>query len=864
VDADGYRILFDANPLPIFASDTETLRILIVNRAMCELYGWSREEFATLTLRDIRPPQEVATFEAAFAAAKGETYARHANHCTKDGRVLEVTLEITRGFEFDGRPASLAVVTDVTGIAHAERRFRLLVEHSSDGISLTSADGVVEYVSPAGRRILGYPEEEIIGKTLHRLIVHPEDRTDAKIAPGATQHLNARVRHQDGSWRWFEIVTTNLTHDAAVRAYVTNFRDITERKMADQMLRQQQQRLEFLLSATSAVTYTALVDGKPGAAFISSNVNQVLGYQPADFYNDTQFWPRHIHPDDAAITMARIKDAVANDDSLTMQYRFRHSDGSYRWMRDSCRIIRDAERKFEQVVGYWIDVTDHVRAEESVRRSEANFRTLIERAPTATFVHRDGRFLYVNPAAVAMLGVDGPDKIVGTPVLDFVYGEDRDAVRQRMDKLTGTGRVTPSSGRMRRADGSVFVLEGEAMRLDFDGEPSNVVMGVDATERQEMFARMALADRMLSVGTLAAGVAHEINNPLAYIATNLEVLAAELPNVQPTRRSRLTDSTLQALVTDARDGVARVSAIVRDLRALSRPDHEDDGPVDVLAVLGSSIKIVHNEIRHRARVVQGWDERLPFVDGNPSRLGQVFLNLLLNAAQAIPEGHADRNEIRVRAYADAKRVRIEITDTGCGIPASVIRRIFDPFFTTKAPGQGTGLGLAISHQIVSSMGGDITVTSRVGEGSTFSVSLPIAATQRAPAPAAPEPVSKATSRILLIDDEPAVGRALGMLLAPETEVVAVHRAEDALARLASGERYDAIVCDLMMPEISGIELYDRLERVAPECRHQVIFMTGGAFTPQAREFLAKLEQPHLEKPFSESQLRRAIESVRQI
>src|SRR5262249_51091387 len=364
--------------------------------------------------------------------------------------------------------------------------------------------------------------------------------------------------------------------------------------------------------------------------------------------------------------------------------------GSYRWIRDAVRVIRDPSGTVTEVVGYWIDVTEQVRAEESVRRSEANFRTLIERAPTATFVHRDGRLVYVNPAAVAMLGLDSADKIVGRSVLDFIHPEDRESIRGRMDELAGTGRVSPGSGRMLRANGSVFVMEGEAMRLDFDGKPSHVVMGVDATERHEMFARMALADRMLSIGTLAAGVAHEINNPLAYIATNLEILAAELANIQPTRHSRLTESTLHGLITDARDGVARVSAIVRDLRSLARPDDEGHGPVDVAAVLASSIKMVHNEIRHRARIVQSCDS-LPLVEGESSRLGQVFINMLLNAAQSIPEGHADRNEIRISAIRDRTQVRIAIGDTGCGMPASVMRRIFDPFFTTKAPGSGMGL-----------------------------------------------------------------------------------------------------------------------------------------------------------------------------
>jgi CheY-like chemotaxis protein len=273
--------------------------------------------------------------------------------------------------------------------------------------------------------------------------------------------------------------------------------------------------------------------------------------------------------------------------------------------------------------------------------------------------------------------------------------------------------------------------------------------------------------------------------------------------------------------------------------------------------------MAHNEIRHRARVVSSYEPGLPLVQSDASRLGQVFLNLLLNAAQAIGEGHADKNEIRIRATAtgDRKKVRVDVIDTGAGIAPAVLHRIFDPFFTTKAPGAGTGLGLSISHQIVRSMDGEIAVESEPGRGSTFSVTLPVAAKQRVSEASTPPRPRGFSKRILLIDDEAAVGRSLGILLAPETEVVSVQRAGDALARLANGERFDAIVCDLMMPEISGIELYDRLASVAPECTGKIIFMTGGAFTPDAREFLARLDRPHLEKPFSEAQLRQAIESL---
>src|SRR5262249_40374767 len=378
------------------------------------------------------------------------------------------------------------------------------------------------------------------------------------------------------------------------------------------------------------------------------------------------------------------------------------------------------------------------------------------------------------------------------------------------------GETPAGEGRMLRRDGSVFVLEAEAIRLDFDGKPSNVVIGRDVTERRQMLARMAMADRMLSVGTLAAGVAHEINNPLAYIGANLEILSAELENLLATGHSRLPASDVRSLAADARDGVARASAIVRDLRTLSRTDDgEARGPADVTEVLATSIKPASNEIRHRARIVCSYDDNLPAVYAQASRLGQVFLNLLVNAAQAIDAGRADENEIRVRARRDPDRVRVEIEDTGVGIPASIIRRIFDPFFTTKEPGFGVGLGLSISHEIVRAMSGELAEESEPGRGHPSRIRLRVQSGMEGQRAATAAAKRARAARILLIDDEAALGRSLRSLLAPHDEVVPVTRARDALDRLERGESFDVIVCDLMMPEISGIELYERLGQVAP-------------------------------------------------
>ena len=212
-----------------------------------------------------------------------------------------------------------------------------------------------------------------------------------------------RARRRDGSWRWIESTTTNLLHDPAVHALVSNYRDITERKAAESAMLETQRRLQYLLSATSAITYSARVGLTKGTTFISANVKTMLGYEPQDFYDDPTFWFERIHPDNQARVQSDSHTARAKG-VHTFEYRFRHRDDSYRWMRDDARVIRDESGAPLEIVGYWVDVTEQTRAEIQLRRSEANFRMMIERSPTATFVHRGGHYIYVNPAAVALLG----------------------------------------------------------------------------------------------------------------------------------------------------------------------------------------------------------------------------------------------------------------------------------------------------------------------------------------------------------------------------------------------------------------------------------------------------------------------------
>ncbi len=414
-----------------------------------------------------------------------------------------------------------------------------------------------------------------------------------------------------------------------------------------------------------------------------------------------------------------------------------------------------------------------------------------------------------------------------------------------------------------RKDGRQCFSEATVVQLrDSEGQHlASLAVHRDIAERRAMQAQLMVASRMASVGTLAAGVAHEINNPLAFINANLVWLKDEL-EARRTALGEVGFQELAAVVGEARTGIERIGTIVRDLKAFSRVETDEAaGPVDVRKVLSFAAKMADKELRQRARVVSELQD-VPAVLGSEGRLGQVFLNLLLNAAQAIPDGAAASNEIRLRCLRRDRSVVVEVSDTGRGIPAELQARVFDPFFTTKPVGEGTGLGLAVCHGIVRGLGGEITVESEVGRGSTFSVRLPT----QLPAGASPGVSGEADGfrpgvRVLVVDDEPFICSAIQRLLRREHRVTTVTSAREALSLVSAGQRFEVILSDLMMPDMSGEDLVTALRQVAPEQAGRVVIMTGGAFTPRSEEFLRSLHLPHLTKPLTLESLRGAIRTA---
>ena len=511
------------------------------------------------------------------------------------------------------------------------------------------------------------------------------------------------------------------------------------------------------------------------------------------------------------------------------------------------------------------------RTRQLNQRNDESFRSVIDLMPDLIAVYRDRDLSYLNVASRRFLGLEPGVRWSHRQLFQAVHHDDR---RQLLELLRKVDELAPQQAsdvvelQLRSADRTWRSCELSALRVEIAGALTMVVSGRDITERKRMRAKLLVSDRMASLGTLAAGIAHEINNPLAYVTGNLEALAEALQLAK--RSTQPADcEELGVVVSDARDGAERVRKIVHGLRSFSRSkDHEQRTSLAIGDVLEAAFRLAGNEIRHRAQLVRALGP-VPRVMADDGRLTQVFINLLVNASQAIPEGHSDDNRITVRTYTDGLgRAVIEVEDTGEGMAPEVQSRVFDPFFTTKDVGEGTGLGLSICHGIISGLGGQISIDSAPGRGTVVRIALPPHAGDDTAEAAPAEVVELATSsagqrrhRVLLVDDEPQVAHTMERLLRRDYDITVALCGKDAIDHIMRGARFDANVSDVMMPNMTGIELTEELLRVAPDQAQRLIFLSGGAFTAQTHDRLHALGAPQLEKPVTAKELRACVQRV---
>jgi PAS domain S-box-containing protein len=516
--------------------------------------------------------------------------------------------------------------------------------------------------------------------------------------------------------------------------------------------------------------------------------------------------------------------------------------------------VRASDGALTHVIVAFIDITKEVAAEAERRMVEDRLRLVCGHAPIIIWMtDMQGKITLSEGAGLASMGVESGAH-----------------EGQNLLELYKAHPTIPGYIRRAMAGESFWytVEVGEAVYETWVAplrEPSGEQVGVvalsnDVTQLRKLQRVAIQNDRVIALGTLAASVAHEINNPLTYVLSEGDAVDRELALVERQLAEGGTVSEARAALARVREhlgqvrsGTARIAGITRDLRTFSRPDERSLSPVDLRAVVESVLKLVAKEVEARARLVLDLAATAPVV-GNEARLIQVVLNLIVNAYQAVPAHSPAANEVKVAARTEGDRVVVEVSDSGPGVPPGDRERIFEPFFSTKEIGVGTGLGLFVCRNIVRGFSGEVEVSDGPAGGALFRVVLP-AAKSAAASPAKPAPAAKPAANgghVVLIEDDGMVARAFTLQLRQAGYQVTAfgdgRSGMDGLLALAD-DAFDLVFCDLMMTGMTGMDLAEQLFDRAPTKAAKLVLMTGGAFSARAREFVARYQDRTVDKPF---------------
>jgi signal transduction histidine kinase/FixJ family two-component response regulator len=517
----------------------------------------------------------------------------------------------------------------------------------------------------------------------------------------------------------------------------------------------------------------------------------------------------------------------------------------------------------------------------------------LERLATDTYASDLGRWQVIERSLDAMLiaSLDGT-VMAANPAAETLFGRPAEEIVGRpMDASLAASGDAPVD--IARPDGARRLAEVRASRTAWRNRPTTLYTIRDVTDRgraEELERRLVHADRLASIGQLAAGVAHEINNPLAYLIGNtalmkdlvagmeaavdeLSALASEGGAVarrpaEVMRRHRLTATMdeMREMLEDNLSGLERIRKVTRNLNVFSRVERDHVDKVRLNDVVDTACDLSFNDIRHRARLVKDLNE-VPPIAGDESKLCQVLVNLLVNAAHSIEPGDAARNQIKIETLRGRDHIEVRVSDTGEGIAQEQLSRIFEPFFTTKPRGVGTGLGLSLCSEIVRQHGGEIGVDSKVGAGTCFTLYLPLntglglGSSEEADQTLEEDAPAEDRLRILVVDDDVQVARSVRRMLQSHYDVVVAPGGPEALAILEKDQAFDAILCDLMMPDTDGVAVYEHLCQSAPALASKLAFVSGGALGERLA-YLDKKDRPALlKKPFEPAKLRTFIEAL---
>ena len=750
-------------------------------------------------------------------------------------------------------------------LEHA-RMLSVAIDQSPAAVFITDTMGRIEYVNRRFTEITGYTREEAEGQNprLLRSGKTPADvyeRLWSTVREGRPWRAEMLNRRKSGELYWSHVsISPVRDRDGVVQRFVAVHEDVSERRWAEQAIREREERLRQIAENIREVFWVVAADYSE-MLYISPAYEEIWGRSCRSLYEDPSSFMDAIHPDDRPRVIGSITQVRSGEDAGGVEFRVIQPGGAERWVRAHTAAVLDEQGEVYRISGVALDITQRQEAEERLRESEQRFRRLTDASFDVIVVSSEGIIREVNRGFARTLGY-APEEVIGRPILDIVAEESREEVRRRVEsEIEGSYEAT-----LLHESGRRLLMEITAKSHAVQGRPGRITALRDVTERRALEAQLRQAQKLEAVGRLAGGVAHDFNNVLTVILSEIQLLQRqEAPKAEAVAQAH------QEIELAAK----RAAGLTRQLLTFSRRDVVQPEVLDPLEVLGA--------LRGMLRRVIGEDLSLEVVVGDEvgdirmdrGHLEQVIVNLVVNARDAMPQGGELRIEVQNVTIDDAhadrhpearpgRYVMIAVSDTGTGMSPAVREKLFEPFFTTKPTGKGTGLGLATSYGIVSEQGGHFGVYSEEGVGTTMRVYLPISTEGRAAeasAGAQEEPAAPMNGSVLVVEDDPGVRRsAVRALERLGCTVVAAAGPQEALELLEAGElRPDLVFTDVVMPEMTGGELAARIQELMPDAK--VLFTTGYTSDMAFRHQLLDEQAEVLTKPYTLGDLAKKVRAI---
>ncbi len=856
-----YRLLFDRHPQPMWVYDVESLAFLAVNEAAVGKYGYSHCEFLRMTIRDIRPAQDIP---ALLESVSREVVKVERRHRKKDGSLIEVEVT-TNDLDWAGRPARLVLATDITErkrteerIRESEEAYRRLVEESPDAM-LVHRYGTIIFANGACATLFGASSaEEIVGKQYLDL-VHPENQVAVQ---QRIQHFSrdlesvrrneTKFLRLDGSELCAEVMARSVIYRGSAALQVL-FRDISQRKLIEEQLRLS----EANLAAAQAIAHVGnwSWDIINDALSWSAEMFRIYGVSPGAFDSTVASVARFIHPDDRWLYEKCVVEMLAGKPLDAFEYRVVRPDGSERVVQVlGGAVERDPTGLPVRISGVVLDITERRKAEETFYKA---FHANPEPITIATIL--EGRYVDVNESFLRVTGYQR-EEVIGHTSLELNFWEQPDHRVRFVEKLNQQGSVRDFEITFRTKSGKLRTALDSAEIIDIAGQKCVIAIFKDITERKFLERQLHQAQKMEAVGRLSGGIAHDFNNLLGVIIGYSEILEEHLDEADKLRKS----------ATEITKAAQRAAALTRQLLAFSRQQPLEPKVLDLNAVVIDMEKMLRRLIGEHIELRTLLTSDLGNIKADQTQMEQVIMNLVVNARDAMPLGgrvtietanvEVDDAFARQRGYLSVGSfVMLTVTDTGVGMDAETQSHIFEPFFTTKERGKGTGLGLATVYGVVKQSDGFIWVYSEPGQGTTFKILLPrVKESVQAEIENSGQSTWTASETVLLVEDETSLRELTAGLLSKLGYTVL--EASNGVEALSVAREYqgtiDLLLTDVVMPGMSGPQLADEFHSIFPGTK--VLCMSGYTEFAPGHDQVLRRGRLLLQKPFTQQDLARKV------